>query len=57
MRAAGVTQALAQRDDSADMVLLDLMLSVGDGFDLCARIRATRDVPILMTTARSELRC
>jgi DNA-binding response OmpR family regulator len=56
MRAAGVTQALAQLDDSADMVLLDLMLPDGDGFDLCARIRATRDVPILMTTARSELR-
>ncbi|WP_028057788.1 response regulator transcription factor [Candidatus Solirubrobacter pratensis] len=56
MRAAGVTQALAQLDDSVDIVLLDLMLPDGDGFDLCARIRGARNVPILMTTARSELR-
>jgi DNA-binding response OmpR family regulator len=55
-RAAGVTQALAQLDDAVDLVLLDLMLPDGDGFDLCSRIRANRDVPIVMTTARSELR-
>jgi DNA-binding response OmpR family regulator len=55
-RAAGVTQALAQLDDAVDIVLLDLMLPDGDGFELCARIRAARDVPILMTTARAELR-
>jgi DNA-binding response OmpR family regulator len=55
-RAAGVTQALALLDDAVDLVLLDLMLPDGDGFDLCARIRANRDVPIVMTTARSELR-
>jgi DNA-binding response OmpR family regulator len=56
VRAVGVTSALAQLDNSIDIVLLDLMLPDGDGFDLCARIRATHDVPILMTTARSELR-
>lgn len=56
VRAAGVTQALALLDDAVDIVLLDLMLPDGDGFDLCARIRAARDVPILVTTARSELR-
>jgi DNA-binding response OmpR family regulator len=55
-RATGVTQALAQLDDAVDIVLLDLMLPDGDGFDLCTRIRAARDVPIVMTTARSELR-
>jgi DNA-binding response OmpR family regulator len=56
LRAGGVAQALAVLDDGVDVVLLDLMLPDGDGFDLCARIRAARDVPILMTTARSELR-
>jgi DNA-binding response OmpR family regulator len=56
VRAEGVTQALARLDDAVDIVLLDLMLPDGDGFDLCARIRAARDVPILMTTARAELR-
>jgi DNA-binding response OmpR family regulator len=55
-RAGGVGQALALLDDAVDIVLLDLALPDGDGFDLCARIRADRDVPILMTTARSELR-
>ena len=34
-RAAGVTQALAALDDAVDLVLLDLMLPDGDGFDLC----------------------
>jgi DNA-binding response OmpR family regulator len=55
-RASGVTQALARLDAAVDLVLLDLMLPDGDGFDLCTRIRAARDVPIVMTTARSELR-
>jgi DNA-binding response OmpR family regulator len=55
-RAAGVTQALAQLDPAVDIVLLDLMLPDGDGFDLCARIRAAHDVPIVMTTARSDIK-
>jgi DNA-binding response OmpR family regulator len=56
VRAQGVAQALALFDDEVDVVLLDLMLPDGDGFDLCARIRAGSEVPILMTTARAELR-
>src|SRR5919199_6378076 len=38
-----------------DVVLLALGLPDGDGFDVCARIRRTRDVPILVTTARADL--
>lgn len=55
-RTVGVADTLARMGDAVDLVLLDLMLPDGDGFDLCARIKATRDIPILMTTARAELR-
>jgi len=37
-----------------DAVILDVMLPDGDGFDLCRRIRAESDVPILMLTARGD---
>ncbi len=35
-------------------VILDLMLPDLDGFEVCRRIRARSDVPILMLTARGE---
>lgn len=38
----------------ADCVLLDVMLPDLDGFEVCRRIRATSDVPIIMVTARSD---
>jgi two-component system, OmpR family, response regulator RegX3 len=37
-----------------DLVLLDLMLPDGSGFDVCRRLRADSDVPIIMLTARGE---
>ena len=42
------------RRETYDAVILDLMLPDGDGLDLCRRLRATTDVPILMLTARGE---
>jgi DNA-binding response OmpR family regulator len=42
---------------SPDMVLLDLMLPVIDGLDVCRRLRAdasTRDILIVMLTAKAE---
>jgi DNA-binding response OmpR family regulator len=35
-------------------VLLDVMLPDLDGFEVCRRIRATSDVPVLMLTARGD---
>ena len=42
----------------ADLVLLDVVMPVMDGFEACRRIRAMdrgRDVPILFVTAHSDL--
>jgi two-component system phosphate regulon response regulator OmpR len=37
-----------------DAVILDVMLPDLDGFEVCRRVRAGSDVPILMLTARGE---
>ncbi|MEV1247794.1 response regulator transcription factor [Nonomuraea sp. NPDC050022] len=42
------------RADLPDVVVLDLMLPGMDGFEVCRRIRAAREVPIIMLTARGD---
>jgi DNA-binding response OmpR family regulator len=42
------------RGMAPDLVLLDLMLPDGSGFDVCRELRQTRDVPIVMLTARGD---
>ena len=37
-----------------DLVLLDIMLPGEDGFQVCREIRAEKDIPILMVSARQE---
>ena len=37
-----------------DLVVLDLMLPRVDGLEVCRRLRAASDVPIIMLTARGE---
>ncbi|MFF0148788.1 DNA-binding response OmpR family regulator [Amycolatopsis sulphurea] len=39
---------------TADVVVLDLMLPGMDGFEVCRRIRASGDLPIIMLTARND---
>jgi DNA-binding response OmpR family regulator len=51
-RAASVAEALSA--EAADLVLLDLRLPDGDGFDVCRAMRARSDVPIIVVTARGE---
>ena len=38
-----------------DLVILDVMLPDGDGFDFCRDVSAEFDIPILMLTARGEV--
>ena len=50
-----VATGLAALDDGGwDALVLDVMLPDGDGFDVCRRVRARSDIPILMLTARGE---
>lgn len=37
-----------------DLILLDLMLPGVDGFQICKMVRAEKDIPILMVSARRE---
>lgn len=49
------TDALRQlKRDQFDAVVLDLMLPDIDGLELCRRIRAESNIPLLMLTARGD---
>jgi DNA-binding response OmpR family regulator len=43
-----------QKRESFDVLILDLMLPDIDGLEVCRRLRAQSDVPILMLTARGD---
>jgi two-component system response regulator RegX3 len=49
--AAAVEQATRLRPD---LILLDLMLPDGSGFDVCREVRRDSQVPIIMLTARGD---
>jgi two-component system response regulator MprA len=49
---AGLTQA---RENPPDLVILDWMLPGLDGLEVCRRLRAAGDVPILMLTAKEAV--
>jgi two-component system, OmpR family, response regulator RegX3 len=50
---AGESLDVAERV-KPDLVLLDVMLPDGSGFDVCRELRARSRVPIIMLTARGE---
>jgi DNA-binding response OmpR family regulator len=43
------------RQQSPDLIILDVMLPGMNGFEVCKLIRQTHNVPIIMLTARGEL--
>jgi two-component system response regulator MprA len=53
--ADGATALELARDNPPDLVLLDLMLPGIDGLEVCRRLRAVSDVPILMLTAKEAI--
>jgi two-component system, OmpR family, response regulator RegX3 len=50
--ADGAEARAAVRREHPDLVLLDVMLPDVSGIELCREIRAERDVPVIMVTAR-----
>lgn len=41
-------------EEDVDLIILDIMMPDMDGWDVCEKIRQTKDTPILMLTARNE---
>ncbi|MBY4677065.1 response regulator [Marinobacterium arenosum] len=45
---------LLQQGQSADLVVLDIMLPGADGFEICRQLRTFSQVPVIMLTANSD---
>lgn len=50
----GGSAVTCAKSENPDIVLLDLMLPVMDGWAVCRELRKTMDVPIIMLTAKGE---
>ncbi|MDO4170220.1 MAG: response regulator transcription factor [Lachnospiraceae bacterium] len=48
---SGLERALSEE---YDMIILDLMLPEMDGFEICKKIRAEKNIPILMVSAKKD---
>jgi len=42
------------KDDSLDLILLDIMIPKINGIDVCKKVRQFSDIPILLLTAKSD---
>jgi two-component system, OmpR family, response regulator MprA len=51
----GQTGLDVARDQPPDLIILDWMLPGLDGLEVCRRLRAASDVPILMLTAKEDV--
>jgi len=53
--AANGKEALSYLERSkVDLVILDIMMPLMDGWEMCSRLRAWHDLPVLMLTAKGE---
>ena len=50
----GQSALMVARDNPPDLVILDWMLPGLDGLEVCKRLRAASEVPILMLTAKDD---
>ncbi|MCB0118446.1 MAG: response regulator transcription factor [Anaerolineales bacterium] len=52
--ADGQSALIAARSEKPDLIILDLMLPIMDGREVCKTLRRESDVPIIMLTALAE---
>ena len=50
----GLTGLSLSRDESPDLMILDIMLPNLDGIEVCKEIRKNSSIPIIMLTAKGE---
>ncbi len=50
----GDTGLEAAENNDYDLIVLDLMLPGVDGFDICRKVRAEKDIPIIMVSAKKD---
>ena len=50
----GETAVMVHEEKEIDLVLLDVMMPRVDGWEACRRMRAKKDTPIIMLTAKGE---
>lgn len=50
----GITGMKLSREQEFDLILLDVMLPGVSGFEICRDIRSSKDVPIILVTAKKE---
>jgi len=50
----GLKAVESVKKDNPALIVLDLMLPTLDGYEVCKKVRADSDIPIIMLTARDE---
>jgi len=56
IRAKSITEAKQKSSSDTDLILLDLNLPDGNGYDFCSYIKQMNDVPVIFITVRDEER-